>query len=228
MDRDNGYTAYHKDFRWHPNRPKLCHETHFEHMNTVLVAKYSDALFFVNLSYRQYLQNADFFGTYLFIIFNGFCKRHMHNFVVYNTNHHTTLFIEQRINGCNAHATCQNTVECSRRATSLQMSKNRNTNIIIWKILSANPCAPPPPSATTTILLFFDLRIPLRIKFSNSSTDVCRSGITAASAPAAMALFNAKKPASRPMTSTKNKRSCDVAVSRILSTHCIIVFNAVS
>ena len=43
-----------------------------------------------------------------------------------------------------------------------------------------------------------------------------------------IAPFNAKKPASRPITSTKNRRSCEVAVSRILSTHSMIVFKAVS
>ena len=35
------------------------------------------------------------------------------------------------------------------------------------------------------------------------------------SAPEAIAPFSARKPASRPITSTKNKRSCEVAVSRI-------------
>ena len=46
--------------------------------------------------------------------------------------------------------------------------------------------------------------------------------------PEAIALFWARKPASRPITSTKKMRSCEVAVSLILSTHSTIVFNAVS
>ena len=97
-------------------------------------------------------------------------------------------------------------------------------------IRSARPEAPPviSLSATITILLFFDLRKPFLISSSNWSTCVSRSGIMAASAPDAKALFKARKPASRPITSIKNKRSCDVAVSRILSTASIIVLSAVS
>ena len=83
-------------------------------------------------------------------------------------------------------------------------------------------------SATNTILLFFDLRNPFLINSSSWSTSVLNSGMMAASAPEAIAPFSARKPASRPITSTKNKRSCEVAVSRILSTASRIVFNAVS
>ena len=79
-----------------------------------------------------------------------------------------------------------------------------------------------------TILLFFDLRKPRPINFSSWSTSVWSSGIMAASAPEAIALFCARKPASRPITSTKKIRSCEVAVSRILSTQSTIVFKAVS
>ena len=83
-------------------------------------------------------------------------------------------------------------------------------------------------SATNTILLFLDFRKPLLINSSNWSTSVLNSGIIAASAPEAIAPFSARKPASRPITSTKKRRSCEVAVSRILSTASRIVFNAVS
>ena len=63
---------------------------------------------------------------------------------------------------------------------------------------------------------------------SNWSTSVEISGIMAASAPAAIAPLRARNPASRPITSMKNRRSCEVAVSRILSTHCMMVLRAVS
>jgi len=83
-------------------------------------------------------------------------------------------------------------------------------------------------SVTMTILLFFVFLNPRPINISNWSTSVLSSGIMAASAPEAIALFWARKPASRPITSTKKMRSCEVAVSLILSTHSTIVFNAVS
>ena len=78
------------------------------------------------------------------------------------------------------------------------------------------------------MLLFFDLRNPFSISWSSWSTSMAISGMIAASAPDAIAPFRAKKPASRPMTSMKNSRSCEVAVSRILSTDCMIVLSAVS
>lgn len=71
-------------------------------------------------------------------------------------------------------------------------------------------------------------RNPRLINCSSWSASVRSSGMMAASAPEAMALFWARYPASRPMTSTKKIRSCEVAVSRILSTHSTIVFRAVS
>ena len=79
-----------------------------------------------------------------------------------------------------------------------------------------------------TMQLFLLFRIPRSMNLISWSLPVESSGMIAASAPAAMALFCARKPASRPITSTKKIRSCDVAVSRILSTHCVIVFNVVS
>ena len=70
--------------------------------------------------------------------------------------------------------------------------------------------------------------MPLSMNFISWSLPVESSGMMAASAPAAMALFWARNPASRPITSTKNMRSCEVAVSLILSTHCVIVLRVVS
>ena len=78
------------------------------------------------------------------------------------------------------------------------------------------------------MLLLFDLRNPCSMNSSSWSTSVLNSGMMAASAPAAIAPFNARKPASRPITSTKNRRSWEVAVSRILSTASRMVFKAVS
>jgi hypothetical protein len=66
------------------------------------------------------------------------------------------------------------------------------------------------------------------MKVINWSLPVESSGIIAASAPAAIALFCAKNPASRPITSIKKIRSCEVAVSRILSTQSIMVLSVVS
>ena len=83
-------------------------------------------------------------------------------------------------------------------------------------------------SATRTIDEFFDLRKPFLISSDSWSTCVEISGMMAASAPLAMAPFRARKPASRPMTSMKNRRSWLVAVSRILSTQSMMVFRAVS
>jgi hypothetical protein len=48
------------------------------------------------------------------------------------------------------------------------------------------------------------------------------------SAPVAIPLFNAIKPASLPITSTKNTLLCEVAVSLILSIASIAVLRAVS
>ena len=76
--------------------------------------------------------------------------------------------------------------------------------------------------------LFFDLRLPRSMKSASWSTSVALSGMMAASAPEAMALFCARKPASRPITSMKKMRSWEFAVSRILSTHSTIVFSAES
>ena len=83
-------------------------------------------------------------------------------------------------------------------------------------------------SLTITIQLFLDLRIPRSINSMSWSDPVESSGIIAASAPAAIAEFCAKKPASRPITSIKKMRSWELAVSRILSTQSIMVFSVVS
>ena len=83
-------------------------------------------------------------------------------------------------------------------------------------------------SVTITMLLFFVFLNPRPMNVSNWSTSVLSSGMMAASAPEAIALFCARKPASRPITSTKKIRSWEVAVSLILSTHSTMVFNAVS
>ena len=83
-------------------------------------------------------------------------------------------------------------------------------------------------SATSTIDEFLLLRKPFWISSASWSTCVEISGMMAASAPEAMAPLRARKPASRPITSMKNSRSWEVAVSRILSTHCMMVFRAVS
>ncbi len=95
---------------------------------------------------------------------------------------------------------------------------------------SAIPMAPPVTglSATSTIDEFLLLRNPFWMRSANWSTSVEISGIIAASAPDAIAPLRARKPASRPITSIKNRRSWDVAVSRILSTHSIMVLRAVS
>ena len=66
------------------------------------------------------------------------------------------------------------------------------------------------------------------MKSASWSTSVALSGMMAASAPEAMALFCARKPASRPITSMKKMRSWEFAVSRILSTHSTMVFSAES
>ena len=83
-------------------------------------------------------------------------------------------------------------------------------------------------SLTSTMHDFLLLRMPWPMKSSNWSAPVLSSGMMAASAPAAMALFCARKPASRPITSTKKMRSWLLAVSRILSTHSMMVFSVVS
>ena len=70
--------------------------------------------------------------------------------------------------------------------------------------------------------------MPLPMNEASWSMSVLASGMMAASAPAAMALFCARKPASRPITTTKKMRSWLVAVSRILSTQSIMVLRAVS
>ena len=83
-------------------------------------------------------------------------------------------------------------------------------------------------SLTMTMQLFLDLRIPRSINSMSWSAPVLSSGIIAASAPAAIAEFCARNPASRPITSMKKMRSCEFAVSRILSTQSIIVLSVVS
>ncbi len=83
-------------------------------------------------------------------------------------------------------------------------------------------------SATSTIDEFFDLRNPFWISSESWSACVDISGMIAASAPEAIAPLRARNPASRPITSMKKSRSWEVAVSRILSTHSIMVFSAVS
>ena len=83
-------------------------------------------------------------------------------------------------------------------------------------------------SETSTMLLFFVLRKPFSIVSASWSFSKANSGMIAASAPEAIAPFRARKPASRPMTSTKKRRSCEEAVSRILSTAETMVFSAVS
>ena len=62
----------------------------------------------------------------------------------------------------------------------------------------------------------------------SSSTPVARSGRITASAPPAIPDRKAIQPESRPITSIKNKRLCDAAVSLILSIASITVFVAVS
>ena len=83
-------------------------------------------------------------------------------------------------------------------------------------------------SLTITMQLRLLLRMPLCRKVISWSVSVESSGMMAASAPEAMALFWARNPASRPITSTKKMRSCELAVSRILSTHCVMVLSVVS
>ena len=62
----------------------------------------------------------------------------------------------------------------------------------------------------------------------NQSIDVFRSGIKMAAAALPMPALIAMKPASLPITSTKNRRSCEVAVSLILSMASMAVLQAVS
>ena len=90
---------------------------------------------------------------------------------------------------------------------------------------------PPPnssPSATTIKFTNF-----FRFSFSvnaviNAFISVLVSGINIFSAPVAIPLCSAIYPASRPITSTTNKRSCASAVSLILSIASTAVLTAVS
>ena len=97
-------------------------------------------------------------------------------------------------------------------------------------IIFATAFAPPSIacSCTSTMDEFLDLRRPLPIASSICSMTVARSGIIAASQPPAIAALRVRKPASRPITSTRKTRSWDVAVSRSLSIHSVIVEREVS
>ena len=84
------------------------------------------------------------------------------------------------------------------------------------------------PSATTTILDDFPDFLLLIKDSNNLSKPRFSSGINISSAPAPTPAFKAMKPASLPITSTKNNLLCEEAVSLILSIASTAVFNAVS
>ena len=84
------------------------------------------------------------------------------------------------------------------------------------------------PSATTMMLEVFLFSAPRSRAVKTSSRVVFCSGKITAKAPVARPVCRAMNPASRPMTSTKNRRLWELAVSRILSMHSMTVLQAVS
>ena len=66
----------------------------------------------------------------MFVVFNSFGEWHIHDFVVFDTNHHIALVVEKGIDSRSPHARCENAVASRRGASSLQVSENRHTHII--------------------------------------------------------------------------------------------------
>ena len=83
-------------------------------------------------------------------------------------------------------------------------------------------------SATTTIALFFPMVNPFCMRSLIRAIETSSSGMTSSSAPPAIPLSSARKPAVRPITSRKKRRSWDRAVSRMRSIASTAQFAAVS
>ena len=65
------------------------------------------------------------------VVFDGFDKRHIHNLIVINANHHVTLTFEQCLDAGYSHAAGNDAVVCSRTSSALQVSQDGDTHIVL-------------------------------------------------------------------------------------------------
>ena len=169
-----------------------------------------------------------------FVILDGLREGNVYHFIVVNAYHDIALSFHDGVDGGCAQTAGKDTVVCRRATTALQVTEDGYAYVILGVFVLYTLCIVHCTAGQFTLGYQYDTAVlgfpetvldeffqlvHFRTEFRDNGC-FCSGGDGGGQ--------RGRKPASRPMTSTKNKRSWEVAVSRILSTASRIVFSAVS
>ena len=161
---------------------------------------------------RQDGENIDQLAVDRLVFLDGAVDRDVGNLVIADTHHDIALPLLDGLDAGVAETAGKNAVEGTRGTATLEMTENRHADIILRILLADTVGVIHCTAILGTLGNNYDTAV---LALTESTADELlqlvhirlSSGMIAASAPEAMALFCARKPASRPITSTKKIRS---------------------
>ena len=153
-----------------------------------------------------------------------------------DAHHDARVALEERLDGGRAQPAGEDAVARRRRAAALDVAQHRDARVDAreGRVRRERLRDHVRPAGLVALGHDDDRRPALaddisdRMRSLIASTSDSISGIRTSSAPPPMPHASAMKPVSRPITSTRNRRSCASAVSRILSIDSRAVLRAVS